>query len=92
MIFMIASFQAIAQMPSDRAVTATTDSSYIISAKKIDPTKVELRLSNNRHMLIDFYGENIFRLFCDEFDSSLRNPQAQPPAQILINNPRKPVA
>lgn len=36
-------------------------------------------------MLIDFYGENIFRLFCDEFDSSLRNPQAQPPAQILIN-------
>lgn len=90
--FMITALPAIAQNISRDAVAPTQNSLHIKSARKINPTTVELQLSGNRHMLLDFYGENIFRLFCDEADSSLRDPKAQPPAQILTDNPRKPVA
>lgn len=90
--FMITALPAIAQNISKDAIAPTQNSLHIKSARKINPTTVELQLSGNRHMLLDFYGENIFRLFCDEADSSLRDPKAQPPAQILTDNPRKPVA
>lgn len=90
--FMITALPAIAQNILRDAVAPTQNSLHIKSARKINPTTVELQLSGNRHMLLDFYGENIFRLFCDEADSSLRDPKAQPPAQILTDNPRKPVA
>ncbi len=63
-----------------------------ISAKKINETTVEVLLSSNQKMIIDFYGENIFRLFQDNAGGVMRDPAAKPAAQILVNNPRKPVS
>src|SRR5690606_24904191 len=59
--------------------------------KKINPTTVALTLDNGRHILVDFYGENIFRLFVDSVSKFMRDPEAQPPAQILVSQPRKAV-
>ena len=39
--------------------------SPVVSARKINPTTVEILFSNNRRMTLDFYGENIFRVFQD---------------------------
>ncbi|RZL37439.1 MAG: alpha-xylosidase, partial [Pedobacter sp.] len=64
----------------------------VISAKKVDATSVEVTLADQHFMLIDFYGENIFRLFQDNNGGKLRDPEAKPAAQILVNNPRKPVS
>ena len=64
----------------------------IKSAKKMNETTVELLYTDGRKMLVDFYGENIFRLFQDNAGSVMRAPQAKPTAQILVDNPRKPVA
>ena len=62
---------------------------HILSISKINPTTVELLLSNNQRITMDFYGNNIFRLFQDNNGGILRDPQAKPPAQILVDNPRK---
>ena len=61
----------------------------ITDAKKINGTTIELSLSNQKKMLLDFYGDNIFRLFRDDSGKGLRAPEAKPEAQILVNNPRK---
>ncbi|WP_447640619.1 MULTISPECIES: TIM-barrel domain-containing protein [Chitinophagaceae] len=64
----------------------------VTSAAKLNATTVELKLSNKQHILVDFYGENIFRMLQDAQDSSFRDPEAQPPAKILVENPRKAVS
>lgn len=61
-------------------------------ARLINPAAAEINLPDNRHTIVDFYGENIFRLFSDPSGGILRDPSANPPAQILTDNPRKPVA
>lgn len=63
----------------------------IVDQQKLNPTTIELQLNNKEHILIDFYGENIFRLFEDENSKTLRNPKAKPPAQILVDHPRSAV-
>jgi len=68
---------------------ATQQSLKIISARKINPTTIEVLLSDNQRMTFDFYGENIFRVFQDNFGGILRDPEAKPEAHILVNNPRK---
>ncbi|KQM78149.1 alpha-xylosidase [Pedobacter sp. Leaf216] len=64
----------------------------VLSAKKINTTTVELLLSDNQRLTLDFYGENIFRLFQDPEGGFIRNPEAKPQAKILVENPRKPVS
>jgi alpha-glucosidase (family GH31 glycosyl hydrolase) len=64
----------------------------IKSAKKINQTTVEILYTDGRKMLVDFYGENIFRLFQDNSGAEMRAPEAKPKAQILVDNPRKPVS
>lgn len=64
----------------------------IVQAKQINPTTVELLFSDNQRMTFDFYGENIFRIFQDNNGGIIRDPEAKPEAQILVNNPRKPIA
>ncbi|MDR0823798.1 MAG: alpha-xylosidase, partial [Prevotella sp.] len=64
----------------------------IVGAKKINPTTVEVLFSDNQRMTIDFYGENIFRLFQDNSGGILRDPEAKPDAKILVDNPRKSLA
>lgn len=61
----------------------------IIRAKKINPTTIEILFTNDHRMLIDFYGENIFRIFRDDSGGMIRDPEAKPEAQILVDNPRK---
>lgn len=62
----------------------------IIGARLINPTTVEVIYADGKHLSIDFYGENIFRLFQDNNGGIIRNPQATPPAEILVKNPRRP--
>ncbi|QKJ31076.1 DUF5110 domain-containing protein [Mucilaginibacter mali] len=64
----------------------------VISAKKAGATVVEISLADNQQLTLDFYGENIFRLFQDNSGGKMRDPEAKPAAQILVNNPRKPVS
>lgn len=64
------------------------------SVVQINPTTVELRLKGNQRVTLDFYGDNIFRLFQDNSGGIVRDPQPMagyPDAQILVDNPRKAV-
>lgn len=49
-------------------------------------------MSNRQNLLIDFYGENIFRFYYDRAGNPLHDPEANPTAKILGDDPRKPVA
>ncbi|WP_410219716.1 TIM-barrel domain-containing protein [Pedobacter sp.] len=64
----------------------------IVNAKKSNATTIELTLVNQHKLLIDFYGNHIFRLFQDNSGGAMRAPQAKPEAQILVDQPRKPVS
>ncbi len=64
----------------------------VISAKKINDTSIEILLTGNKKLILDFYGENIFRLFQDNAGGLLRDPEAKPSAKILVDHPRKPIA
>ena len=64
----------------------------IVNAMKINPTTVEVLFSNHQRMTLDFYGENIFRMFQDNSGGMLRNPEAKPEARILVEQPRKKVS
>ena len=78
-----------AQLKADASAPGQT---RIEQAVKLNPTTVEIKFTNQQKMLIDFYGNNIFRMFQDDSGKGLRDPQADPQAQILVNNPRKPLA
>ena len=69
--------------------TVTAPAAGVATVQKINPTTVEVLLTNGERLTLDFYGENIFRLFQDNNGGILRDPQATPPAQILVDNPRK---
>lgn len=64
----------------------------IIGAKKINPTTIEVFFSTNQTMTLDFYGENIFRVFRDNSGGILREPEAKPEAKILVANPKKTIS
>ncbi|WP_205945343.1 TIM-barrel domain-containing protein [Pedobacter hiemivivus] len=63
----------------------------VISAKKVGPTVIEVLLSNNQRLTLDFYSDQIFRLFQDNSGGIMRDPEAKPAAKILVENPRRPV-
>jgi len=69
----------------------TVENVSIISAKKVSPTRIDLMLSENRKMSLDFYGPDIVRVFRDDQGGEMRIPQAKPQAQILVEHPRKKV-
>ncbi len=71
---------------------ATNGNLEIIGAKKLDATTIELILNNQHKLVVDFYGNHIFRLFQDNGGGAMRAPQAKPDAQILVDQPRKPVS
>ena len=68
-----------------------TDGRYVTDAVPINPTTVELRFADGRRKTIDFYGENIFRLFQDNAGGIIRDPQAKPEARILTGQPRRDI-
>lgn len=59
---------------------------------KINPTTYEVQYHDGRRLSIDFYTEAIVRLFQDPKGGIIRAPQATPPAQILVDQPRKLIA
>lgn len=61
----------------------------VTGAVMLNPTTVEILFSNSQRMTLDFYGENIVRLFQDNRGGIVRDPQASPEAQILVDNPRR---
>ena len=63
----------------------------IKSAQKINLNAVEIGFQDGQRMLIDFYGPNIFRSFFDPQGGILRDPESNPQAQILVDNPRRKV-
>ncbi|MDR1763434.1 MAG: DUF5110 domain-containing protein [Dysgonamonadaceae bacterium] len=76
---------------SAAALTASA-STKVTDFRKINQNTVEIRLSDNKTLTIDFYGDNIFRLFCDPAGGEIRDPEAKPEAKILVEQPRKAVA
>jgi len=89
-LFILSPFQLVAQQTNTRQEKQADVK--VISAQKINPTSVEVLLSNNQRFTLDFYGENIFRMFQDNNGGIIRDPEAKPSAQILVDNPRKPVS
>ena len=54
-------------------------------------TQGTVEFNDGKRLIIDFYGPNIFRLFQDNSGGTLRSPKADPPAEILVDHPRKTV-
>jgi hypothetical protein len=67
-------------------------STRISFAEKINATAIQLVFADKHRMTIDFYGENIFRVFEDTSGGIIRKPASNPPAEMLVNNPRKPLS
>ena len=54
--------------------------------------EVVLQYKNGEKKYLKFYGPNIFRVFQDPQNGVVfRDPKANPEAQILVNNPMRPV-
>lgn len=71
------------------------DKVAVKSVEQINPAAVEVRLANGERITVDFYGENIFRLFRDNNGGIVRDPKPDkgyPDAQILVDAPRKAVS
>ena len=69
--------------------STTSAQNPIKSAAKINPTTVELTYADGKQLTIDFYGDNIFRLFRDDNGGVVRDPQATPAAKILVDDARR---
>lgn len=69
--------------------TAFADGKAVSGIRQINPTTVEITYSDGGVMTVDFYGQNVFRLFRDPKGGIVRDPASNPPARILLNNPRK---
>ena len=77
------------------AATDNETVSSVVSVNQINPTTVEVKLKEGKRITIDFYGENIFRLFRDDNGGIVRDPkpyEGYPDAQILVDAPRKAVS
>jgi len=92
LLLITVNYTAIGQAQKNIISASEQDTTKIVSAKKINSTTVEIRYSNRQHMLLDFYSDNIFRLFYDSVGKDLRDPEATPPAKILVENPRNQVS
>lgn len=90
--FAFSSLPAQATQRNENVEEVTQQTPGIISAQKINPTTIEVLLSDHQIMTFDFYGENIFRLFQDNNGGILRDPEAKPEAQILVDHPRRNIS
>lgn len=61
-----------------------------LTVRKLNPTTVEIT-QDGQLLTLDFYGPNIVRFFLDPKGGIVRNPEAEPPAQILVDRPRRDV-
>ncbi|SEA09578.1 Alpha-glucosidase, glycosyl hydrolase family GH31 [Arachidicoccus rhizosphaerae] len=68
---------------------ADSIANQIKTVEQINPTTVQLIFTDNRRLTVDFYGQNIFRVFEDMEGGIIHDPEAKPAAQILVDQPRK---
>mgnify|MGYP003292409429 FL=1 len=73
------------------AANSSEEKAVVNAVVQINPTTVEVRLNDGGNVTLDFYGENIFRMFRDINGGVVRDPVATPEAKILVGNPRKNV-
>ena len=92
MFYVLTTTFVVAQNNVKINAVANQEKVKLVAAQKINPTTIEIEFSNHQRMMIDFYGNNIFRMFQDNSGKGMRAPQAEPPAEILVKNPRKPVS
>lgn len=85
------SVQALSAPDVNRITQTAQQPCSILKALNINPTTVQLRLSNGHLRTIDFYGENIFRIYEDPQGNVIKDPEAKPAAKILANHPRRSV-
>ena len=81
--------QAASLLPAGSQPSETTQAIRIVDVLPLNSTTVEIIFSNQQRMTLDFYGNNIFRLFQDPKGGILRDPVAHPEAQILVDQPRQ---
>lgn len=62
----------------------------LASVRRLNPTTAEVVRADGGRMVVDFYGENIFRLFLDPVGGPVADPEAEPEARILVDSPRRP--
>ena len=65
--------------------------SWADGIRMLNKTTAEVTLDGGRRMYVDFYAPHIFRVFQDPNGGIIRDPQATPEAQILVDNPRREV-
>ncbi len=63
--------------------------SKVTKVQQLNNTTFEVYFADNTMMALDFYGDNIVRLFQDNHGGIIRNPKAEPEAEILVKNPRR---
>ena len=63
----------------------------IVDAYLLNPTTVQIVFADKQQMTMQFYGENIVRIFQDPAGGIIRDPKASPEAQILVDNPVKTI-
>lgn len=74
------------------SVSATAQTgSGVKDVRTTGATTALVTYDDGRTMTVDFYGPNVFRLFSDPQGGQVRNPEAQPSADILVAQPRKAV-
>lgn len=89
--FLFSSYPVQALQQNENVAGTVQPSPTIMGVRKINPTTIEVILSDKQIITFDFYGDHIFRVFQDINGGILRDPEAKPEAQILVEQPRKPV-
>lgn len=69
--------------------TQDAETFAVKNAVQINPHTIEVNYTDGRQLTIDFYGDNIFRLFRDDKGGVVRDPVATPPAKILVDTARR---
>lgn len=81
-----------AAMPAAPSTGIEQPAQQVTGVKKTGTTTAEVTLANGQRLLLDFYGDNIVRLFRDPKSGAVRDPEAKPEAKILVAQPRKDIA
>ena len=80
-----------AQQPKVKNTTEQTVAKKITKVQQINSSTVEVIFEDNQRLTFDFYNNNIFRLFQDIHGGIIRDPEAKPAANILVDQPRQKI-
>lgn len=71
------------------ALALATHATPIKGIRMLNRQAAEVTDQYGHTTTLDFYGPNVVRMFRDEGGGILRDPEATPPAEILVRNARK---